>query len=99
MNWKDGEKYLVSVTNDLFDNFGRVVEVTYHYDSPNCNCFVAEETDNWVEEYYCEDDFILIDDEVNKQVEEWIEANRELFEHSSRKELVKAVMIDVLKMR
>lgn len=99
MNWKDGEKYLVCVTNSIFDNFERVVEVTYHYDSPNCNCFVAEETDNCVEEYYCEDDFILIDDEVNKQVEEWIEANRELFENGSRKELVKAVMIDVLKMR
>lgn len=97
MNWKNGEKYLVCVTNSLFENFGRVVEVTYKYESPTCFCFIAEETDKSVEEYYCEDDFVLIDEEVDKQVEEWIEANREVFENRSRKELVKAVMIDVLK--
>lgn len=97
MNWKNGEKYLVCVTNNLFENFGRVVEVTYRYESPTCFSFIAEDTDNWVEEYYCEDDFVLIDEEVNKQVEEWIEANKEVFENGSRKELVKAVMVDVLK--
>lgn len=99
MNWKNGEKYLVRVTNSLFENFGHVVEVTYRYESPTCFCFIAEETDNWVEEYYCEDDFVLVDGEVEKQVDEWIEANREVFENGSRKELVKAVMVDVLKTR
>lgn len=88
---------MVCVTNGMFENFGRVVEVTYRYENPNCYCFVAEETDNWVEEFYCEDDFVLIDGEVDKQVDEWIEANREVFENGSRKELVKTVMVDVLK--
>ena len=75
------------------------MEVTYRYESPTCFCFIAEETDNWVEEFYCEDDFVLMNEEVDKQVDEWIETNREMFETGSRKELVKAVMIDVLKMR
>lgn len=97
MNWKNGEKYLVCVTNDMSENFGHVVEVTYNYESPTCFGFIVEETDNCVEEFYCEDDFVLIDGEVDKQVEEWIEANRDVFENGSRKELVKAVMIDVLK--
>lgn len=99
MNWKNGEKYLVCITNNLFENFERVVEVTYRYESPTCFCFIAEETDNWVEEFYCEDDFVLMGEEIDKQVDEWIEANREMFENGSRKELVRAVMVDVLKMR
>ena len=99
MEWKEGEKYLVRVTNSLFENFGKVVEVVYYWYSPEVFCFATVEDEGCVEEYYCDEDFVLVEEEVDKMVDEWVEKNKDILESCSARDLVKAVVVDMLKMK
>ena len=70
--WQDGKTYRVKIINQVFLNFGKVVEV-------NCGtvhgefCFWTNETEDWDEEFYTDDDFVLVDDTpVYDAAKRWI---------------------------
>ena len=55
-NWKVGYAHLCKITNPQKDNYGKIIRV-YRGNS----CFYSRDHDDWYEEDYDQDDFIVTD--------------------------------------
>ena len=55
-NWKVGYAHLCKITNPQKDNYGKIIRV-YRGNS----CFYSRDHDDWYEEDYNQDDFIVTD--------------------------------------
>ena len=90
--WKDGETYLVKITNPIFGNFGKTIKVKYVFYDVNANGFFPVDEDDDIDGGYTEDDFELVDKEPVKKLAS--EKAQKLYPPKCRYEMDGIVKID-----
>ena len=100
--WKDGETYLVRITNKFSNNYDKIIKVKYSYFDDNAYGFYVEDIDDhleWADETYIDEDFILVDETpIEKSAEKWIENTYLDINQDIKEKLIKAYIAGYFKL-